>query len=254
MPGQAPRFSSRLRLAVDRALTRGSKGAAGSNGPGCAGAPSSSRMSSPLSLSASASALPTMPAPTMMMSACMSVPRANSDDAGAQAHGLAGEPVLGGRQQIQAEQSQVPGLVEQRQPGAEQPGQAIGEADGEVLIQLLARLIARQGRQAAQRLPAFQQGLGQGQGVAQAQVETLAGDRMQAVHGIAQHHQMRAHLFAGLDQRQRIQVTSAHLAEGTQPEAEGLLQLVQEGPLGGHLQAFGILRITGPDQYAAIVQ
>ncbi|MND71007.1 hypothetical protein D3C80_625250 [compost metagenome] len=65
------------RLASDSALTRGSKGPAASNGASSSDPPSSSRMRRPLSLRARASALPTMPAPTMIRSACIfAAPRA----------------------------------------------------------------------------------------------------------------------------------------------------------------------------------
>ncbi|MOA37185.1 hypothetical protein D3C78_1587580 [compost metagenome] len=77
---------------------------------------------------------------------------------------------------------------------------------------------------------------------------------MQAVRGIAEHHQVRAHLLLGLDQRQRIDMPGTDLAQGAQAVAEGLLQFVEEGPLGQRLQARGIVAGTGPDQRAAVIR
>ena len=60
-------------LAADKALTRGSKASSPLNGLTLSGPPSSSTIFKPLSLSASAKALPTIPAPTISTSARISM-------------------------------------------------------------------------------------------------------------------------------------------------------------------------------------
>ncbi|CRM86845.1 hypothetical protein [Pseudomonas sp. 22 E 5] len=60
-------------LAADKALTRGSKAAVGSNGLTLSALPSSSSTCRPLPCNASARALPTIPAPTISTSARMSM-------------------------------------------------------------------------------------------------------------------------------------------------------------------------------------
>src|SRR5471030_1198561 len=79
-----------------------------------------------------------------------------------QTHGLAGEPALGRRQQVKAEQADVAAQGDQRLGAAEQPGDLIGEADGEVLIHTLAFAIGLQRRKVARRSLAGQQRVGQG--------------------------------------------------------------------------------------------
>src|SRR3990167_7325118 len=73
-PGGNPRpdvqaFENAL-TAADKALTRGSKAPAWSKGLTLNGPPSSSMICRPLCCSAKAKALPTIPAPTMITSAC----------------------------------------------------------------------------------------------------------------------------------------------------------------------------------------
>ncbi|MNF70909.1 hypothetical protein D3C84_528400 [compost metagenome] len=75
---------------------------------------------------------------------------------------------------------------------------------------------------------------------------------MQAVGGVAQHHQVGAHLFLGLHQLQRVEVPRTHLLEGAETVAENLLQLVEETPLVEPGKALGVVVRAAPDQRATV--
>ena len=85
-----------------------------------------------------------------------------------QPHGLAGKPALGGRQQIEAEQTNVAPQRNQRLGAAEQSRDLIREAHSEVLIQALALAIRLYRCEVAQRFVAGEQRGGQGIGIAKA--------------------------------------------------------------------------------------
>ncbi|MCY1406614.1 hypothetical protein D9M71_218850 [compost metagenome] len=80
----------------------------------------------------------------------------------------------------------------------------------------------------------------------------MPGNRVQAVGGIAQHHQMRTYLLLGFDQRQGVQVPCADLAQQAQTVAEHFLQLAEEAAFIQFGQAFGVHPGTGPDQRTAV--
>ena len=113
---------------------------------------------------------------------------------------MPGEPALGRWQQVEPKQAQVTPGCHQRLVVAKQPGDAVGKADGQGLIKALTLTVGLQRRQVTGRLRPGEQGFRQGLHVTQRQVEALPGNRVQAVRRIAQHHQVRTHLFLRLDQ------------------------------------------------------
>ncbi|MNC29230.1 hypothetical protein D3C77_612490 [compost metagenome] len=115
-------------------------------------------------------------------------------------------------------------------------------------------MVGLQRGQVTRLLRPGQQRLGQRLHVTQRQVEALAGNGVQAVRGVAQHHQMRPHLLLGLDQRQWVEVPRADLAQGAQAIAEHALQLAQETALVDVGQASRVHALAGPDQRAAVIR
>ncbi|MCY1424229.1 hypothetical protein D9M71_399660 [compost metagenome] len=162
--------------------------------------------------------------------------------------------MLGRRAQFQAEQAQVAQLRQCRAVVGKQPGDPVGKAHGQHLIQTLAGQVALQLAQIAQPRTILQQGLGQRHDVAQGKVVALAGNRVRTVGSVADQHQMAAHLLLGLEQRQRVAVPHADLAEGPEAIAERLLQLGEEAALVQRQQARGVGIGAGPDQRATVVR
>ncbi len=172
--------------------------------------------------------------------------------AGTEAHGLASEPAFCRWQQVKPEQADIAPGRQQWLVAAEQAGDLVGEADGQGLVETLALVIGLQSGKVARKLWAEQQRVGQRLHITQRQVETLAGNRVQAVRGVAQHHQVWTDLLLGFDQRQRVEMPGTDLAQAAEPITEGTLQLAQETALVDLGQTLGIHPLARPDQRAAV--
>src|SRR5690554_456413 len=170
---QAPSLSSRRRETGVRALTR----MAGWPRPTASGSSSASlastrATSTPASPSRQARAAPTMPAPTIATSACIS-PRlsppaliASASSAALmpsplafQAHGATRQPTSQRAGQVEPDQPRRPGVGEQGAVDAEQPDQPVAEADHVVAVGPATRLEVGQQRRAARRLALLPAGL-----------------------------------------------------------------------------------------------
>ena len=113
--------------------------------------------------------------------------------------------------------------------------QRIGEAHDRVAvgpppggIALEQRRRARVGRGAIRR-HFFGEQFGERGDVAQRQVESLSRDRMQALRGVAEDHRARRRQPLRARQRERIGLAPPDAGEAAEPQAEGELQLGDEG-------------------------
>ena len=118
--------------------------------------------------------------------------------------------------------------MQQRHRVRGQPGQAIGEGERAFAILVPAPHVFTEQRGAARVVGGFDQ-FGQGQGIAQAQVEALRSDRMQALRRIADQYRARGGRGMRACPYRRIAAAWTGFEEAAGAPAEGALQARKPG-------------------------
>ena len=140
--------------------------------------------------------------------------------------------------QIEREHADVAQRFDRAERLREQPHQAIGEADDVAAIGGAPLAIALEPQSVAgiERVALLRASVGEhfseAGGIAQAEIESLAGDRMQRLRGVADDRQALGHVLVRARQRQRIQLPRPDAHEASEPESESVLQAREELGVG----------------------
>src|SRR5439155_21465517 len=144
---------------------------------------------------------------------------------------------------------------ERRKRIREYPHQKIGEPDSRVAVEAAATGVASEKTGLANFfLGGVKQHLSQFPCVAQAEIESLSGHRVQRLRGVSDRKNSRCGNGPGITQGKREGRAWADRAEISEPSAEDFAQAREEIRIGKPEQLDGARRAHAPDQCVAVFE